>query len=159
MTQPLRILAGVALLAALGGLACEDPQGFVEPTKHTDVVVDLFNFDMNGQQQEVYRATVLPEPDMIHPHFEGRWTFADNERPVDVYVIPAGHYDPQLLPADQDSIFWSSLTDAVVGQQRQTEMHLHPEPGEWVILFYNALPFLQTSRARISTEINLAYFK
>ena len=159
MTKSVRILAGLALLGALAGLACENPQGFVEPSKHSEVIVDLYNYDMNGQQQEVYHATVLPEPDMVHPHFEGRWTFADNERPVDVYVIPAAYYNPQLLPAAQDSIFWSSLTDAVVGQQRATEMHLHPSPGEWVIVFYNALPFLQTSRARISTEIDLTYFK
>jgi hypothetical protein len=159
MPKPVRTLGGFALVAALAALGCENPQGFVEPTKHKEVIVDLFSYEMNGQQQEVYRTTVLPEPDMVHPHFEGRWTFSDNERPIDVYVIPAAYYNPQLLPAAQDSIFWSSLTDAVVGQQRQIEMHVHPNPGDWVIVLYNSLPFLATSRAKISTEIDLTYFK
>ena len=159
MRHPVRTSSGLVLLAALVALSCSDPQGFVEPQKYTEVVSDLFNFDMNGQQQEVYRATVLPEPEMVHPHFEGRWTFSDNEKPIDIYVIPAQYYDPARLPAAQDSVFWSSIQDAIVGQQRATGMHIHPTPGEWVIVYYNALPFAATSRARLSSEILLTYFK
>jgi hypothetical protein len=139
--------------------SCEEPQEFVEPSRHTQRFLDLTNVEFTGQQQEVYRVTVLPEPDMVHPHFEGRWTFADPERPIDFYVIPAAYYDPNALGGEQDSIFWSSVADADVGQQRLASMHLHPTPGDWVVVLYNALPFGPTTRARFSTELDLTYFR
>ncbi len=159
MRNLVRTAAGLVLAASLAAVSCDNPEGFVEPTLHRETVVDLYNFDMDGQQQAVFRVTVLPEPDMVHPHLEGRWTFTDNEKPIDIYVIPAQYFDPNRVPADQDSIFWSSLQDAVVGQQRQTSMHLHPRPGEWVIVFYNSLPYAAASRSRVSSEIDLTYFK
>ena len=155
MRKSLWTAAGLLLAACLGTTSCEEPQGFVEPQLQTQNVADLFNFEMDGQQQEIFRVTVLAEPDMVHPHLEGRWTFTDNEKPIDIYVIPAQSYDPSLPPGEQDDIRWSSLQDAIVGQQRQTSMHLHPEPGEWVLVFYNSLPFAATSRTRISSEIKL----
>jgi hypothetical protein len=159
MRYPVRTAAGLLLAVSLAAVSCEDPQGFVEPKLTRQPIVDLYNFDMEGQQQEVYRVTVLPEPDMVHPHLEGKWTFADNERPIDIYVVPAASYDPNRLPGEQEVIRWSSLQDAIVGQQRQTSMRIHPEPGEWVIILYNGLPFAATSRARVSSEIDLTYFE
>jgi len=146
---------GVVLLTG-----CEDPQSFVEPTKHIESIADLRNVTVPGQSQLVYRVVVQPEPQMTHPHIEGRWTFADVEKPVDVYIFPAASYVETQPPAAQDSIvYWSSLTNAVVGQQRETSMHLHPAPGEWVVVFYNAGPANSAGRATFSASALLSYFK
>jgi len=157
MRYLVRAAAGLLLAASLAIVSCDDPQGFVEPELVRQSIVDLFNFDMDGQQQEIYRITV--GGDMVHPHLEGKWTFTDPEKPIDIYVVPAASYDPNLLPGEQPVIRWSSLQDAIVGQQRQTTMHIHPEVGEWVIILYNSLPYVATSRSRISSEIDLTYFK
>jgi hypothetical protein len=150
----------LGLLGLLLGSACENPQGFVEPKKYTDTIVNLRNYVLPGQAQLVYRVEVQPEPQMTHPHFEGRWNFADVEKPVDVYVLRAEHYVETAPPASQDSLlFWSSLENAVVGQQRETSMHLHPAPGSWVIVFYNAGPATSTGRATFSADESLSYFK
>jgi hypothetical protein len=150
---------GVALLGGALFVGCEDPATFSEPERRSQIIVDLEDVELLGQQQLVFRATVLPEPEMVHPHFEGRWTFADNEKPIDFYVIPAADYIQGQLPPAQTGIFWSSVQNAVVGQQRATGMHLHPAPGDWVIVLFNALPFGPTTRARFSSEVDLTFFK
>ncbi len=149
---------GLLGLVVLG--ACSNPQGFVEPKKHTDPIVALRNNILPGQSQLVYRVTVQPEPEMTHPMFIGRWNFADVEKPIDVYVCTGDHYVETVPPAAQDSvIFWSSLQNAVVGQQRETTMELHPKPGNWVIVFYNAAAATSVGRATFSADVSLQYFK
>jgi hypothetical protein len=138
---------------------CEDPQGFVDPQQFSQRFIDLYNAELNGQSKLVYRVAVLPEPEMVHPHIEGRWTFTDPEKPIDVYIIPAAYYDDSRPPAEQDSVFWASVTGAEVDQQRATSVQVHPTPGDWVVVLYNALPFAATSRARFSMEIALTFFK
>jgi hypothetical protein len=165
MQARLRNLAGVCAFLAALGLGCEDPQHFSEPEKHTEQFVDFSNLVMSGRQSlpadpaYVYHVTVGSATDMVHPHFEGHWTFADPEKPIDIYVMPASQYNSSQPPAGQEGIFWTSLTDAVVGQQRATSMHLHPTPGDWVIIFYNPAPNVLNGRSEIAAEVALTYFK
>ncbi len=155
-----RTALALGLLGLVLLLACKTPEGFVEPKKYTVPIASLRGMVVPGQVQLVYHVAVLPEPEMTHPHFIGRWNFADVEKPIDVYVCRAEHYVETVPPAAQDSvIFWSSLQNAVVGQQRQTSMELHPEPGQWVIVFYNAAPATQMGRATFSADVELTYFK
>lgn len=168
----LRRLAGrLGLLAALAVWGCEDAQRFVEPKSHTDPIARLRGTVLPGQAKLVYRVAVQPEPAMVHPHFQGRWTFRDPEKPIDVYVIPDGwrdsedrvhYYDDERLPAAQDSVLWSSVQSAIggIGQLRQASMHVHPSPGGWVIVLYNSLPAgAVTSRAEFAADLDLTYFK
>lgn len=171
MRPAFRIAIVVAALAAGAIPACEDPQHFSEPQKSSIAVVDFEDLVMNGRRvgprylppepQFVYRVNVRPEPEMVHPHFIGRWTLTDPEKPIDVYVFPATVYNDTLPPpAYPDSVvFWKSTTDAVIGEQRATSMHQHPYPGDWVIVFYNAAENNLAGRSEISSEVDLTYFK
>lgn len=154
-----RMVVGLVLGGGLALAGCEDPPTFSEPKRQIQVIIDLEDVELIGQAQIVYRVTVPPPPEFVHPHFEGRWTFSDNEKPIDFYVIPAADYIEGQLPPAQTGVFWSSVQDAVVGQQRATGMELHPAPGDWVIVLFNSLPFGPTTRARFSSEVDLSYFK
>jgi len=154
-----RTLAGLGLLAALATAGCEQSQGLGEIRK---AVIDVLDFEdqvFNGRERREFRATVTA--DMVHPSFEGHWTFRDPEKPLDIYVIRADLYDPNrpLDPQDPD-VRWSSIKDAIggLGQLRATEMHIHPTPGDWVILFYNPRDPVATTRATVSAEVRLTYF-
>jgi hypothetical protein len=154
----LAILLGA--LAALIGCGDESSSEVIAPPRrHVERFIDLENEELTGQGELVFYVTVLPEPEIVHPHFEGRWTFSDIEKPIDFFVIPAASYVVGQPPASQRDIYWSSIQDAQVGQQRAPRMEIHPPPGDWVIVLYNALPFGPTTRARFSTEIELTYFR
>lgn len=170
-SRRLAALFGLGLLVCVAAGGCEEPQGFVEPTSHSVPIARFRALVLPGQAKLVYRVAVQGEPAMVHPHFDGRWTLRDPERPIDVYVIPDGwrdsqgqvhHYDDTRLPAAQDSVFWSSIQDAIggLGQLRAPSMRLHPTPGDWVIVLYNSLPpNVSTSRSEFAADVELTYFK
>jgi hypothetical protein len=150
-------------LAGLALMGCQEPQSFEDVKKYSIPIVDQENIILTGEQRNEYRVTV--PGDVTHPSFEGRWTFRDPEKPIDIYVFPASRYTSGQPLAPEDSVvYWSSLSNAIggLGQLRATEMHIHPRPGDWVIVYYNAQsaaagPIL--TRAEFSTELVLTYFK
>jgi hypothetical protein len=155
-----RLALVLGLVGVVSATSCDNPEGFVEPKKHSEPIVSLRNTTVAGQTQLVYRVNVLSATEMTHPHFEGHWTFADNEKPIDVSVYRGEHYVETAAPGTQDSLlFWSSLQNAVVGQQREATMHLHPEPGQWAIVFYNSGAASSAGRATFSATIDLEFFK
>jgi len=150
---------GVVLLMALSALStgCSDPQKFEDTQKRVEDFINIRNLIILGQDRQVFSKAV--PADAIHPHFEGRWTVLDAERPVDVYVLKAENYDPaQPLPAQ--NYFWSSTTSGIgVGQSRSNELHLHPTPGNWVLVFFNPGLSPQANRTDLSAEITFTFFK
>ena len=140
---------GVALGLALGlvlglasGLAgCKKVTGFQEVKKHTTRFVDLTKKRLEGHQRLVYPldGPLVVPGDVTHPTLEGRWSFSDQEKPVDVFVVRAADYDPDVEPSPLHDIFFSSIQGAVagVGTLRAKAMHKHPPPGSWLVVFYN----------------------
>jgi hypothetical protein len=160
----LRSLVGIGSLGLLGlaGLAgCKQDEIFGDVTKFRDRLVDFQNQQFWGQERREYRATVTA--DMIHPSFEGHWTFRDPEKPLDIYVFASNRYrSGQPLSQQDTTYFWASVRNATggLGQLRDTEMHIHPTPGDWVIVIYNnAVPNNPVTRAEAAAEIDLTYFK
>lgn len=147
------------LVMALGVLStqCGDPQKFEEVQRRIEPFVDFRNVTVLGQDRQVFEHAV--GSDVTHPHFEGRWTVRDPERPVDVYVFRAEDYNPAQPPASQ-GYFWASTTSSIgVGQSRSNELHLHPAPGNWLLVFFNPGLNPQASRTDLSAEITYTYFK
>lgn len=64
------------------------------------------------------------------------------------------------LPKPDVRILWPllPLEGPMYGDRLPTQLHLHPTPVEWVIVFYNPLLFSPTNRAQISGSIELSYF-
>ena len=150
---------GVVLLMALGVVStrCGDPQTFEEVQRRIEPFIDFRNATVLGQDRQAFAHRV--PADVGHPHFEGRWTVANPERPVDVYVFRAGDYDP-LQPLSAQHYFWASTTSGLgVGQMRNNELHLHPTPGDWVLVFFNPGLSPQGNRTDLSAEITFSYFK
>lgn len=158
MSKRIRTLVAGGLLGVLGISACGEDQGFMDPEKHRETFISFRNVAFVSQQKREFRITV---GDIVHPHFEGRWTLRDKEKPVDVYVIRAQDYDPNLLPPAQPRIFWDSVVESQGGLQQlqSTTMQVHPSPGEWVVVFYNPAPLSSTARAEVSADMQLTFFR
>lgn len=152
-----RIGAAVLMVLALGSSRCSDPQSFEDVQRRIEPFIDFRNVTVLGQDRQVFARDVPGEA--VHPHFEGRWTVRDPERPVDVYVFRAGEYNPTQPLADQN-YYWASTTNTLgVGQARSNELHLHPSPGGWVLVFFNPGVNPQGARTDLSAEITFTYFR
>jgi len=149
-------IAVCAGFVALSG-ACNDPQTFQDVQKHTVEFIMFRNVAMLGGDRQTFPQNV--PGDVTHPSFEGRWVVRDPEKPVDMYVFRASDYDPNRPLADQ-AYFWSSTTMSNgLGQQRSQEVHVHPTPGDWLIVFSNPAVGTVGTRTDVSADISLSFFK
>ena len=156
MLRP-RTTLGLGLLVSLAFGGCKQQEHFTDVQKHATRFVDFSGLVLLGHARQEFRIDV--PGDVMHPAFEGRWTLADPEKPTEVYVIPGDIYRSDVAPALQDSVFWTSVRSTVGGfAAPYTDMHIHPTPGNWVVVFYNPLPG-NLSRSTVSAEIDLTYFK
>ena len=148
-------------IVAFTGVGCNTPESVLEVSKHNQPVVDIRNVILNGQARVTFPFAV--PGDVGHPHFEGRWTLRDKEKPVQVFVFRAQDYDDSLPPRAAGSCSPPDTTGCAIWSWTSTsdkpEMHVHPTPGNWVVVFFNpALPG-PTTRADVSSEIDFSYFK
>lgn len=148
-------------MGVLGLCACGDEQGFMDPEKRRETFISFRSVAFMSQEKREFRITVGAPPSVVHPHFEGRWTLRDKEKPVDVYIIRAEDYLPNVLPPAQPRVFWDSVVETQGGLQQlqSTNVQIHPTPGDWVIVFYNPAPVSVTSRAEVSADMLLTYFR
>lgn len=176
----------IALTCVLGGCNNEI-MSFVDIKKLSEPIVDVVRATLDNTTESarrfeyrvVVRDTCLWDAGrttcdaswplrMVHPSFEGRWTFSDPERPIDFYIINAVVWDDTTFHLDSRSpsslpdslVRWSSITGAVegLGTLRAKEMHVHPAPGTWVVVLYNSRTG-PDGKAEFSAEINLTYFR
>jgi hypothetical protein len=148
----------VAFAALAAVPACEEPVTIAELQKVVDQFVDIRNVVVPGQGRLVFTVTV--PGDAIHPHLEGRWTVNNVERPVDLYVFRQGTYDGNQPPSGQDH-YWTSEPPAGsgIGQERNLELHIHPSPGEWTLVFFNPGTNPLTTRTELSAELQVNYWR
>ncbi len=141
----------LTVLAFVGAGCNSTPESVLEVAKHTQPVVDIRNVIINGQARVSFSFAV--PGDVGHPHFQGRWTVRDAEKPVQVFVFRAADYNDTLLPTVQTATWsWTLTSD-------KPEMHVHPTPGSWVIVYFNPAQGGATTRTDLSSEIDFSYFK
>ena len=154
----LRSLFAVAALAALASPGCKQPTHFEDVKKYREPIARFEKVAIQGHERREYRVHV--PADLLHPHFEGHWTFRDPEKPIDVFVFTAAQYDSCPEPSLTCGYFWSSITNATggLGQLRASEMHIHPAPGDWVLVFYNSGSGF-AARTEFDAQVDFVYFK
>ena len=165
MSRSVRVLGSMLLGLGLAGCGNKDLGTFTDVHKYIDRFID-FNGKcpdtgcLDARERLEFRK-VIPG-DVADPGFEGRWSFSDPEKPVDVYVIPADKYTNRTVPPDSlPGVFWSSIQGAIegIGTLRAKEMHLNPRPGEWWIVFYNPATPGPLTTSQFSATIDFRYFK
>lgn len=165
--------------------ACEDTQTFARVERRT-LTVDSFQRRPvdGGTRVEVFVS--VPEKD--HPEILVNWTNLRGEIEVEAYVLarsvyadPANAGKPLAVLAQEQTdlqnqeredakqnqqpppplrILWPQLPDEQppYGETRPTQLHLHPDPGEWVVVFYNPFGPGPTNRASLSASIELSFY-
>ena len=140
----------VLIALTFGGTGCEEQPGFMNTTKSTQTFMDLDDVLVQGQFRLEFRVTV--PSDVTHPSFEGLWTFRNPEKPLRVYVVRATDYpDSNVDPATLPNYF---TLDPIVNT-----IHVHPTPGEWVVVLHNPADFGPTTASEISGSIILSYWR
>jgi hypothetical protein len=144
----LPILAALALL----GVGCNStPESVLEVSKHTQPFIDIRNVTLIGQARAAYSFAV--PGDVAHPHFQGRWSVHDTEKPVEVFVFRSGDYDENQPLTAQTAVWsWTLTSD-------KSEMHIHPTPGSWIVVFFNPATAGFTTRTELTAQIDFSYFK
>lgn len=138
------VLVAVNLLA--GG--CEEKPGFMEPTKVRETFMEVRNQIVDGQRQLEFRVHV--PSGVTHPSFVGLWTFRDREKPLFVYIVRASEFtgnDPAAWPN------YFQLSPEV------NTIHVHPTPGEWVVVLRNPAAFGPATRSEVTGSIVLSYWR
>ena len=176
--------AGLAALLFLLS-ACEEDQTFARVERRTVTVDSFQRLPVEGGTR-VERYVSVPHQD--HPEILVNWTNLRGEIEVEVYVFAASVYnDPAnagkalaVLAQEQTDlqnqeredakqnqqpppplrILWPQLPDEQppYGDTRPTQLHLHPDPGEWTVIFYNPLGPGPTNRASLSASIELSFY-
>lgn len=148
------LLLGVWALAGCG----ENPV-FGRIEKKVDVVANVDDQQLRGQERLVFRVTV--SANLIHPEFHLRWTNLNTESNVDVYVLPDSSYYPDVPPQDLEHVLWTSVPpDGANFGDRSSSIQVHPAPGEWVLFFFNpADAGVRALYADLTAEIQLTYFQ
>ena len=159
------------LLAALlaGVTGCEDQQ-FAAIDKHTVNLADFERVEIKGHEEMLLdpsgKGYVEVPQDVIHPEFVAHWTNLKvpglDVVEVDFYVVPYENYDPQKAPeayVGEDGVLWPRPGSLEFGESRPTEIHLHPAPGRWVLFFYNPKDNTPSTRAELSAEVGLNFWK
>jgi len=140
----------IALLAlGLGASGCEEQQGFMEPTKVRETFMDVDDQIVDGQRRLEFRVNV--PGDVTHASFEGLWTFRNPEKPLFVYVVRASEYDSAADPATLPNFFML--------RPEVTTIHVHPTPGDWVVVLHNPAAFGPATRAEVSGQILLSFWR
>jgi hypothetical protein len=143
-------IAVILIALALGSSGCEEQPGFMEPTKVRETFMDLDDQVVLGQNRIEFRVNV--PSGVTHPSFEGLWTFRNPEKPLWVYVVRSADYtDSNADPATLPNYF---MLDPVV-----TTIHVHPTPGDWVVLLINPADFGPTTASEVSGSISLSYWR
>ena len=176
-------LAGAAALFLLP--ACEDTQTFAR-VEQRSVTVDTFQRKPVDGGARVEVNVSVPQKD--HPEILVNWTNLNGEIEVEVYVFARWVYtDPanagkalaalaeeqtELQNQERDAaeanqqqppplrILWPQLPNAAppYGETRPTKIHLHPDPGEWVVIYYNPFGPGPSNRALLSATVALTYY-
>ena len=64
------------------------------------------------------------------------------------------------MPLADLPYFWSSVPEEGpnFGERRPTLIHLHPEPGAWMVIFYNPNVVSPATRALLSATVEYSYY-
>jgi hypothetical protein len=153
------VTALLAAALALAGCGEDTATTFARIENKTETIADFQRFQIQGLERLEYRASV--PADVLHPEFLISWTNLARDIEVDVYVVREEDYLPDIPPSGLAPVFWTSVPQVgpLFGDRRPTLIHLHPEPGNWVIVFYNPNQRQPNTRAILSATIELSYFK
>lgn len=174
MSASRRNLFVVALLGSTllwSGCSEDSASSFQEIEPRLDPVLVLDDFLMQGGQKREAFFTITS--DMKHPELRANWTVLNREVFIDMYVVRAEDYDPNVPPPQQPRIFWSSVPEEgpLYGDRRGSAIILHPcaydnspvpacrPEGNWVVLFYNDNLATPATRTEVSATVNLRYFQ
>jgi hypothetical protein len=174
VSRPSLLVVAMLLGSSLLWSGCSENGGssFMEIAPRTDPVAEVNDRVMEGGQWLAFFFNI--SGDMGHPELRANWTVLNREVYIDMYLMQAADYDPNLPPDEQSNIFWTSVPQEgpLFGDRRGSAIVLHPcveydaspEPvcrpeGSWVVLFYNdnirALPY----RTELSASVYLRYFQ
>lgn len=134
----------------LGSSGCEEQPGFMEPEKVFQTFMELDDQVVLGQNRLEFRVNV--PSGVTHPSFEGLWTFRNPEKSLNVYVLRAADY-----PDSNADL--ATLTNYYMLDPRVTTIHVHPTPGDWVVVLYNPADFGPTTHSEVSGNIRLSYWR
>jgi hypothetical protein len=157
-TRPANLGIGllVATCCVLSGCQSESPT-FGRVEKREVIIADFEDLELPGQARLAYQAEVLDG--MTHPEFIVRWTNTTRDVVVDLYIVRLEDYDPDLPPNAQPNMFWTSARAEGSFGDPQTHAHVHPEPGTWVIFFFNPADAGRRNLfADLSADIRLTHF-
>jgi len=154
MSARARASLAVPLFAfALAAGGCEEKPGFMEPTKVRETIMDLRNQIVDGQRRLEFRVHV--PGGVTHPSFIGLWTFRDREKPLHVYVVRAAEYDS----AGGSASDLATLPNYFMLRPEVNTIHVHPTPGDWVIVLRNPAAFGPVTRAEVTGTIVLSFWR
>ena len=173
MRRDRRLLGTLAGLLGLGLAGCEDPQGFARVERQTEVVASFNRQTIDGKARVEYFGAVPSAKD--HPEFLVNWSNLNSEAKVELYVFNRSAYVDSLplmqhaedLTEQQKQnpdgpllVLWPQLPleGPQFGDRLPTQLHLHPTPGDWVLVFYNPLDRNLANRAMISGTVELSFF-
>ena len=155
---PSNLGVGLLVVAAWGVSGCQsETPTFGRVEKLEVVIADFEDFELPGQDRLAYQGEVLAG--MTHPEFIVRWTNTTRDVVVDLYIVRLEDYDPDLPPNQQPNVFWTSARPEGSFGDPPTTAHVHPEPGTWVIFFFNPSDAgRRTLIADLSADVRLTHF-
>ena len=145
---------------ALPGCGNDSSPTFARIENVVETIADFRRFQLQGQERLEYQTTV--KPGLLHVEFLMNWTNLTRDIEVDVYVVRNEDYVATVPPAQLGKVFWTSVPQEgpQFGDRRPTLIHLHPSPGDWVIVFFNPKAAGNpANRATLSATVQLSYFK
>jgi len=163
----------LAGLLGLGLAGCEDEVGFARVEHQTEIVASFQRLTIDGKDRVEYLGTVPSGKD--HPEFLVNWSNLNSEVKIELYVFDRSSYVDNLplmqlaedLTEQQEQnpdgpllVLWPQLPleGPQFGDRLPTQLHLHPTPGDWVLVFYNPLDRNLANRAMISGSVELSFF-
>ncbi len=173
MRRDRRLLGTLAGLLGLALAGCEEPQGFARVERQSEIVASFQRKTIDGKTRVEYVGTVPGAKD--HPEFLVNWSNLNSEVKVELYVFNRDFYDNTLPPMELAEglteqqklnpdgpllVLWPQLPleGPQFGDRLPTQLHLHPNVGDWVLVFYNPLDRTLANRALISGSVELSYF-
>ncbi len=152
------LVAGL-LVTVVAGCGEDTPTTFARIENKVETIANFQRFQIQGKERLEYRTNA--QTGLLHVEFLINWTDLTRDIEVDVYVVRDADYDASKPPDQLTEVFWTSVPTEgpQFGERRPTLIHLHPTPGDWVIVFYNPNDRNPSTRASLSATIELSYFK
>jgi hypothetical protein len=152
----LRSSIAILPLLLLPLMGCSESTSFEQIQQREAFIADFDNLFIQGGER--FEMTTSVPGDIVHPEFDARWTNLNREVSIEFYVLRAEDYDPSLRPSELKNLLWPQ-GELRLGESRPSKIILHPEPGQWVLFFYNPADRSLANRVELSSQIKLTFFR